>query len=168
MTEQALEVLIRPSSVDEMRTVGEGAHILMDHWDEIATNKEVMKLSPNWVQYYEMEERDTLRVLAAWHGHEMVGYSVNQIARHLHYSELTFLQNDLIFVTKAHRGTGLGMRLIDETIQLARDQGCEMVTFHAKPGTSLCRLLGGIGFAVHEQESAMGFQVQDIVFSKVL
>ncbi len=164
---------ILPTSIDELRE--KAGKLYGDHYDEIALNKDVMTLSPDWPQYYELELRDRLVLLAAWLGHEMIGYSVSQVCQHLHYRELKFMANDVLFLAKEHRASGVGMQLIDATIDMARKIECEMITFHAKPGTALAFMLSGSPLAVLHQNVAqptqtgpLGFQVQDIVFSKVL
>ena len=161
---------IQGTNIDELREVA--TRLYTDHYDEIALNKEVMTLSPDWKQYYLLEEKNRLVSLGAWLGSEMVGYSVSQVCWHLHYETLKFLANDVLFLAKEHRASGVGAQLIDATIDMARKTHCKMITFHAKPATALCRMLGGNVFdfklADGQEESPTGFQVQDIVFSKVL
>lgn len=146
---------IRTSDVDEMRTHSEPLY--RAHWDEIAINKGVMRLSPNWVSYYELEERDRLVILTAWAADQMIGYSISIEYQHLHYSGLTVFQNDVIFVLKEWRRTGVGRSLIEETENIARERGCHMMLFHSKADTALEAIM-----------DARGYGVQDIIHSKVL
>ncbi len=168
MTEIEATVEIGPTSVDDLR--GEARELWVAHWREIALNQDVMKLKPDWKKYYLLEEMDELACLGARRFGAMIGYSVNIVTTHLHYAELKFMANDVLFLTDEERKGGVGAMLIDSTIELARSLECQMITFHAKPNSALCRMLGGPGFELSRDapESPMGFQVQDIVFSKVL
>lgn len=127
------------------------------HWDEVAKNKEVMVLKGNTEQYHKMEEGGNLFTLFAYHGDDLVGYSVNIVTRHLHYADLVYGMNDILFVTPEHRNSPIGLRLIRHTERLARDRGVKLFHWHAKQGTSLAKILPVLRYDVHE-----------IVFSKVL
>ncbi len=168
MVEIEAGVEIGPTGVDELR--GKARDLWVAHWREIAVNPEVMKLNPDWKKYYVLEERDELVCLAARRMGSVVGYSVNIVTTHLHYREMKFMENDILFLAKDERRNGTGAMLIDATIEMARTLECEMLTFHAKPGTSLCRMLGLDVETPEEGDTPhpSGFQVQDIVFSKVL
>jgi GNAT superfamily N-acetyltransferase len=143
------------SDVDEMRRCA--GQLFEDHWQEIALNKGVMTLSPNWKSYYELEERGQLVALAAWFGDELVGYSVSFVFPHSHYSQVSVMQNDVLFVDKAHRKGGLGLRLIAETENIAAERGCQVVLFHSKKDTTLGKIL-----------DRRGYGIQDIIHSKVI
>ena len=168
MVEIESGVSIGPTGVDELR--GDARGLWVDHYQEIALNPSVMKLNPDWKKYYELEERGQLASIAARRMGTVIGYSVNFVLNHLHYSEMRFMQNDILYLAKDERRGGIGAMLIDSTIELARRLECEMITFHAKPGTTLCRMLGLEVDAPPEPETPhpSGFIVQDIVFSKVL
>lgn len=169
MAEIEAAVEFGPTDIDELR--GKAADLWVAHWREIAVNREVMKLDPDWRKYYLAEEQDQLSCLGAWRFGTMIGYSVNFVGPHLHYSGMKYMANDVIFLTEDERGGGTGAMLIDATIDMARSLECEMVTFHAKPGTALCRMLSGGRLNITEvkgPDDPLGFQVQDIVFSKVL
>ena len=87
-------------TVDDLRDGGIES-LLVEHWEEVALHKDVMQLNPDWVRYYELEERGELLILAAIDQRDgVVGYSVNFLTRHPHYSMLVVAQNDLLFVTE--------------------------------------------------------------------
>ena len=132
-------------------------------------NPDVMKLNPDWKKYYVLEERNELACLGARRFGDLIGYSVNVVGNHLHYAELKLMENDVLFLANDERHGGTGSMLIDATVELARSLECEMITFHAKPGTALCKMLGLVlDPSEAETPHPSGFVVQDIVFSKVL
>lgn len=144
---------VRRSTVDEM--LQNGQELFEQHWDEIARNKEVMVLKPDEAAYRRMEEAGSLLILAAHKAGRIVGYSVNFIVRHPHYADLMVCQNDLLFIDRAHREGGAGIRLMRKTEQEGKRRGCRLMLWHAKEGTPLAAML-----------PRMGYGVQDIVFSK--
>jgi len=128
--------------------------LLVEHREELTSNKALMQLAPDRERYRRAEEAGMLFGLIARENGKPVGYSVNFIGPHLHYSALSYAQNDLLFVTKDHRGTA-GLRLIRETERVAKAKGAQMVIWHAKPGTQLEQLM-----------PKLGYRVQDVMFSR--
>jgi len=131
------------------------APLLQAHRDELATAKHLMELAPNWDAYRALEQCGALLALIAYLDGEIVGYSVNFIGPHMHYSGLRYAHNDALYVKPEHRGGRLGLKLMRETEWLAREKGARMMMWHAKPGTALERILPRLGYAV-----------QDIIYSK--
>jgi GNAT superfamily N-acetyltransferase len=150
-TREGTKVEIRLSDVDEMRQ--RAGQLFKEHWEEIALNKGVMKLSPNWRAYYELEERGVLVCLAALIDEELVGYAASFVYQHLHYSALTVIQNDVLFVAEEHRKSGLGRRLIRRTEQMVKALEAgehKMALFHTKPGTAADKVLEGWGYGIQD------------------
>jgi GNAT superfamily N-acetyltransferase len=146
-------VEIRESTVDEMFEVCRP--LLERHWDEIARNKHLMVLNPDVAKYQRMEAAGMLLILAAWEGAELVGYSVSMIETTLHYADLTVCVNDVVFVLPESRHAQTGLRLIKETESMAKQRGAQLMLWHAKEGTALHALMPRIGY-----------EVQDIIYSK--
>lgn len=152
------EAEIRFSDVDEFRN--HGTELFPEHFDEVCLDKEQMRLDPNWRDYYALEERGVLMAIAAWIGERMVGYSVNSASMHLYDRELMVINCLALFVAKTHRRGGLGLHLIRETIELAKERAGTsraVMTFHHTPKSPLGRIL--------ERE---GFRDQNIVKSRFL
>lgn len=130
--------------------------LVLEHWDEIARNKEVMVLKPNIPVYRALEEAGALIGLGAFDGEAMVGYCVSIISNHLHYADLVYTSNDVIFISATHRGSSAGIRLMRETERIAKERGSQLMLWHAKPGTALVEILPRMG----------GYIVQDVIYSK--
>jgi GNAT superfamily N-acetyltransferase len=135
----------------------EARALLHDHWQELATDKELMALAPDVQRYREMERKGVIFALYAYLDGALVGYSVNFLSTNLHYRHLTYSQNDVLFLDAAHRGGRIGLRLIAETEQAAKARGAKLHIWHAKQGTPLDSLLPRLGYGV-----------QDVLWSKVL
>lgn len=131
--------------------------LLVQHWLELAKNKHLMHLSPDVERYQLMESSGNVIALFAYEKEDLIGYSVSFIASHLHYSDLVYAQNDVLFVSREHRKGRTGLALIQETEAAAKRAGCQMIIWHAKQGTALDRLMPRLGYGV-----------QDIMYSREL
>lgn len=154
---------IRPTTYAEVNA--KAKHLLAEHWDEVALNKSVMVLAPDEQRYLALEATGMFFALAAWDNDQLVGYSGNLISRHLHYSDLRYANNDVLFVAKAHRNSPLGLRLIRETEREAARRGARLVLWHSKQNTPLANILPKLGYGVqdiiHSRElAASNFQLR--------
>lgn len=127
------------------------------HWQEIAKNKQLMVLKPNVAMYRNLEESGMLLSLGAYSDGVLVGYSVNTLYNHLHYSDLSMCQNDVLYIHPDFRNTRLGLSLIKETEAKAKEKGVDMMLWHAKENSALDKLMPRLGYGV-----------QDIIYSKGL
>ena len=146
---------IRLATVDEM--LAEATTLFEEHYEEIALNKQVMKLKPDETTYRQMEEMRKIFILSARQNDVLIGYSVNFVTNHLHYADLKLAQNDLLFISKEQRGGRVGLKLIRETEKHATSLGCKLMLWHCKENTTLSSLLPRINYGV-----------QDIIYSKEL
>lgn len=132
--------------------------LLKEHWDEVAKNKEVMVLNPDKQAYEALEKAGMFFTLVAYRDEEVIGYSGNILYHHLHYKDLFYCLNDVLFVKKEYRNTtSAGLKLIKETEQTARALGAKLMIWHAKEQTTLAALL-----------PRMKYNVQEVSFSKIL
>jgi len=130
-------------------------HLFEEHYEEIARNKEIMKLKPNWPMYYSLEEIGALFLHVATQGDEFIGYSINIVQHHLHYADLNYCQNDVLFIKKEFRGGRIGLRLMKATENHAKSLGCKLMLWHCKPDTPLNEILPRLKYGV-----------QDVIYSK--
>ena len=144
---------IRLATVDEM--LAEAQILFDEHYKEIARNKQVMVLKPDEETYRKSEEMGTIFILSARQNDVLIGYSVNFVSNHLHYADLKLAQNDLLFISKEHRGGRVGLRLIKDTENHARSLGCKLMLWHCKPNTPLNEILPRLKYGV-----------QDVIYSK--
>tara|TARA_R100000353_G_scaffold19356_1_gene17898 strand:+ start:28 stop:492 length:465 start_codon:yes stop_codon:yes gene_type:complete len=148
-------ITIKLATVDEM--LAQATVLFEEHYEEIARNKQIMKLKPDEKTYHQMEEMRKIFILSAWQDDVLIGYSVNFVTNHLHYADLVIAQNDLLYITKEKRGSRAGLRLIKETENYAASLGCKLMLWHAKENTTLSAIL-----------PKMKYGVQDIIYSKEL
>lgn len=146
---------IRPFSVTEY--IGQAGDLLREHWEELATDRRLMVLSPRVELYASLESAGQVIAVGAFDGDKLFGYAVSFLSRHAHYADLLVCQNDVLFVAKARRHSAAGIRLIRGSERLAAERGAGMFIWHAKPRTALESLLPRLGYGV-----------QDVLYSKAL
>ena len=146
---------IKLATVNEM--LAKASVLFEEHYEEIARNKEVMKLKPDEKAYRNLEEANQIFILSAWQDDVLIGYSVNFVLNHPHYADLLLAQNDLLYIKKEMRGSRAGLRLIKETETHATSLGCKLMLWHAKENTALGAILPRLKYGV-----------QDIIYSKEL
>jgi GNAT superfamily N-acetyltransferase len=134
---------------------GKTDSLFQEHYEEIARNKEIMVLKPNWPQYYAVEKAGALFIHVATQDDEVIGYSINFVANHFHYADLKYCQNDVLFIKKEFRGGRLGLRLMKATEKHAKSLGCKLMLWHCKPNTPLNEILPRLNYGV-----------QDVIYSK--
>lgn len=131
--------------------------LLEMHREELTTDKGLMILSPDVERYRQLEDAGVLVALVMRLDGKAIGYSVNFLSQHLHYSAMRYAHNDVLFLHPDYRSGDLGRVLIEATENVASEHGAQLMLWHAKPGTALERIL-----------PRWGYRVQDVLFSKVL
>ena len=139
---------IRLCTLDEFKVLAEP--LFEEHYEEIARNKQIMKLKPNYKLYEALNSTGWLFIYVAMQGDVCIGYSMNIMMHHLHYADLRIAQNDILFVKKELRGGRLGLRLLKATEDYAKSEGCKLMLWHAKENTALAKLLPKLKYGVQE------------------
>lgn len=128
----------------------QAVELLIEHREELATDKALMVLKPDFDKYYALDETGELLVIGAYRGDRLIGYSVNLITNNLHYADLMMCQNDVLFLTKSERRGAAGLRLIRKTQEMAKLEGAQIMLWHAKPETNLDQLMPRMGGTVQD------------------
>ena len=71
---------IRLCTLDEFKVLAEP--LFEEHYEEIARNKQVMKLKPNWPMYESVDKNGFLFIYLAMQDDVCIGYSMNIIMHH--------------------------------------------------------------------------------------
>lgn len=128
--------------------------LLERHYDELTTDKHVIRLDPDWGKYEGMERDKALRIFTARQDGRLVGYSVFFLVWGMHYRSNLFGQNDVVFLDRPVRCGGAGVRLIRFSAEQIKEAGADKILWHAKPGTALHKLLVKLGYI--EQDIILG------------
>lgn len=138
-------------NVDTDKFLDEAANVLLEHWEELAVNKEHVKLAPDRLKYKQLQELGIINNIVVYDGETVVGYSVLVVQPNLHYSDNVFAHVDIIYVSKNYRLSSIGARLLLATEQLAKDLGASVITHHAKPYVPMIiKPLEKLGYSLYE------------------
>lgn len=104
-----------------------------EHWEEIANNKEAIKLAPDKEKFLMLQKVGVLTNAFAYDDGRVIGYVVVLTNPHLHYmfDKIAFV--DVIYLKKKYRNSSLGVRLVKMAEELAREAGASVITHHTKP-----------------------------------
>lgn len=121
-------------------------NLLKLHWEQIALNKDKIKLNPDWETYKALEDSGILKIFTAREGATLVGYFVVTVMRNLHYKDHLFASNDLIFLHPDHRKGLVGAKLIQFAEEHLKRMGVSVMTVNTKMHKPFDKLLKWLGF----------------------
>lgn len=116
------------------------------HWEEVALNKEAIKLNPDWSRYEELEQQGIVKCFTAREGGKLVGYFAVIVQRSLHYQDHIFANNDVLFLHPSHRKGLTGMKLIRFAEKCLKDDGVSLLTINTKTHLPFDALLKRMGY----------------------
>ena len=125
--------------------------LIEDHWEEIALNKEKIKLNPDWEMYEALNSIDRLRIFTVRDEGKLIGYYIVIINKHLHYTDHVFAMNDLIYIDDAYRGRTVAYRLIKFVEKELKESSVSVMMINMKVHSPFDRLLEGCGFTYTER-----------------
>ena len=131
--------------------------LLMEHWNEIASNKDIIKLNPDWREYARLDELNALRIYTARKDGELMGYFVIMVSRSLHYKDHLFANNDIVFLTKPARKGLTGLKLVKFAMESLKAEGITKLHINTKTHQPFDPIM-----------ERLGFEEIETVFSKVL
>jgi len=120
--------------------------LIKQHYDEIALNKDVIKLNPDWEGYARLDRVNALRVYTARKDGKLMGYFVVIVSKSLHYRDHLFANNDLIFLAKSARRGLTGIKLIKFAIESLESEGISKLHVNTKAHQPFDAILERLGF----------------------
>lgn len=124
----------------------EAQGLIQDHWVEIANNKDVIKLNPDWEAYFALEDQGRLKVFTARQEDILVGYFVVLVHNHLHYKDHLYAFNDVIYIAKEHRKGFVGPNLIRFAEDCLKEDGVSVMVVNTKTHKPFDKVLSWLGF----------------------
>ena len=106
--------------------------LLKEHWEEIALNREKIKLNPDWDTYEDLEHQGKLKVFTARQDGSLVGYFVVIVSHHIHYKDHLFASNDIIYLSPEHRKGFTGVKLIKFAEKHLKNDGVSVMVINSK------------------------------------
>lgn len=128
--------------------------LITKHYEEIARYKDIA-LSPDKEKYVTLNEKEFAKLFTIRNSGELIGYAVFFIAPHIHYSDVIHAHQDVLFLTKEHRGKMVGARFLKWCEDRLAENGVMWITQHVKAKHNFGRMLERIGY-----------ELMDLVYTK--
>lgn len=126
--------------------LGEAGGLTIRHWEEIARNKQLFPLDPDYDFYLAVEKADRLRVYTVRRNNELVGYAVYFLGNNKHYKTALWAVSDIFWLAPECRKSMVGLRLFRYVEERLRDEGVNVMhTTHKLDHPAAGRLLGFLG-----------------------
>lgn len=106
--------------------------LLEEHWEEVALNKDKIKINPDWDAYYTLEGQGNLKIFTARSEGVLVGYFVVLVSPHIHYKDHLFAKNDLIYLSPEYRKGFTGVKLIKFAEKCLKEDGVSVMVVNTK------------------------------------
>lgn len=134
--------------VEEYKEVIEELKPLVhQHSSEIDRYQEYFTLDPAYHLYEELDNNEQLLITTArTEDGELVGYLVFFLDYHLHYQDILYAKNDLIFIKPEYRMKGIITGLFDYTEEILKAAGVKVITFAMKTDHSFEYLAEKMGY----------------------
>lgn len=92
--------------------IKEAQPILPLHWQELALDKDVIPLDPEYSVYDARDERGEVLVSTVRNDGILIGYFIGFVSPGLHYRTCLTMVMDILYVHPNHRGGGAGLMLL--------------------------------------------------------
>lgn len=125
---------------------GDAQDLLQQHWEEIALNKDFIRLNPDWEAYYNLEETGSLKIFTAREDSKLIGYFVVLCRKHLHYVDHVFAFNDILYLQKDYRKGLVGAKLMKFAEKCLKDDGISVMIVNTKRHKPFDTLLEWLGY----------------------
>jgi len=129
------------------------------HYEEIALNKDVIPLDPDWDKYRALMNNNLACLITARDDGKLVGYSIFFVTSHPHYKSTIFANNDLIYLHPDYRKGMVGVRLIQYSEQHLRQLGVAKILWHVKFNKDFTRVLHRLGYV--DEDIIVGKIIKD-------
>ena len=125
--------------------------LLKEHWEEVADDKDNIKLDPNKDYYFLMEESKSLHCLVCRDiKGKIKGYVVTFIINHPHYKNNKFASIDILYLHPKNRKGMLGIKLIKKHEEMMKELNVDIIAYHFKPKKDFSNILERLGHSFFE------------------
>jgi len=125
--------------------------LLHEHWEEIAVNKDKIKLSVDWDSYDTLEKSGDLGLYTARFQGDLVGYLAVISQYNLHYQEHIYAMSDVVFVHEDHRKSKAGYSLFKYAEKDLKERGVSVFVVNTKTHKPFDGLMESMEFELIER-----------------
>ncbi len=121
-----------------------------NHWDEVATSKNLFILDPDYERYRKFIEANSMVIVTARDDDNLIGYISLILYRHLHYRQVLVSLEDIHYMDPEYRKRGLGSGMIKKAEDVLRGRGVKFATMRTKVHADHGDLLKELGYSPME------------------
>ena len=139
-------------AIETYQTVQEEMRTLVgEHWEEIAVNKDKIKLNPDWESYERLSDEGYLGIYTARSNGALVGYFIVVATPNIHYKDHIFGVNDVLFLQKKYRKRLTGVKLIKFAEKDLKEKGVSVLVINTKVHTPFDKILERMKYSLVER-----------------
>jgi hypothetical protein len=128
------------------------------HWEEMALDKDVIKIDMDVERYAKLDELDMIHVTTVRDDKTLVGYVICFIIRHMHYANAGEMAlADMYWLSPDYRRGLTGMKMFKVMEESLRERGIIRAHMSCKVSQDHTKLF-----------ERMGWRLSDLTFSKML
>ena len=125
--------------------------LFYNHWEEIAVNKDKIKLNPDWSFYEAVYTSGNLGIYTVRDKEKLVGYFIVIAKPHPHYKDHLFAVNDILYLDPNYRKGLTGYRMIKFVEEDLKKMGVSVLTVNTKVHKPFDPLMERLGFNFTER-----------------
>ena len=99
--------------------------IFYEHWKEIALDKKVIPLDPDWNRYATMDSQGYLHMMTVRDDGILIGYYLAIVMSHLHYKSSMTAWSDIFYLHPDYRFGWTGYKLFVHTESMLKKLGVQ-------------------------------------------
>lgn len=122
------------------------------HYEEIALDKERMKLNPDFDKYQTMENVGALTIITARELGKLVGYWILFVAPHIHYKDTLCAYTDIYYLLPEVRKGMAGVKLLAEGEKILKKRGVKKLFAGDKKHKNLGIIFDRLGWKAVETQ----------------
>ena len=120
--------------------------IFDDHWEEVALDKEAIKLNPDYDKYIMLSKTDILHMVTAREDNKIIGYHISVIYPHIHYKDSLTCFTDIFFIVKEKRKGFTGIKLLKFMEESVKAKGVQKIYMGTKLHIDISLLLERLNY----------------------
>ena len=121
------------------------------HWEEVAGDKDVIKLEPHYKMYDDIYRSGQMHVVTARCDGKLIGYHVSIVRPHLHYKSSLSSYTDLYFIHPDYRKGMTGVNLFRFTEKSLKQRGVQKMFTGTKLSLDMGRIFERLGWRETER-----------------
>lgn len=121
------------------------------HWQEIALDRQKIKLEPDVQTFQMLEDAGQLVIVTVRNDSQLVGYHVSLVRSHLHYKSSLTAYVDMYFLHPDYRGGMAGYKMFKFVEKALRARGVDRIYSGTKLHKDMGRLFERLGYSETER-----------------